>query len=133
VPVDDPIFQKTNYPQWVWYANQESLDQKERFEMLRDVAEHNAMFWNPEGVEKARGMREKTFAVSHRDFGNIIEQTFGRKIDLPETPKEGLVHSVPAEERGEQGASNNNVRANIDPNAYLEEELDEIRFVPFNK
>ena len=48
--------------------------------MLRDVAEHNAMFMNPEGVQQVRDARENTFTMSDDDFNDMLENTFGRAL-----------------------------------------------------
>lgn len=139
VPVDDPRFRKVSNAQWVWYAAQVTADEREKFELLRDVAEHNAMFWNPQGVEQVRGSREKTYAVSDEDFGNIIEQTFGRRVSLPDKPKEGIMHSVPlgpkqkeiADAEAQMGKRKERLML---PGAesYLDDDLlDDISFTPF--
>lgn len=67
-----------NGPQALWYQAQVSLDDLERYELLRDVAEHNAMFMNPEGVQKVREARENTFGLSDEEFDKVIEENFGR-------------------------------------------------------
>lgn len=133
------MFEKTNGAQWLWYAAQLAADETEEYELLRDVAEHNAMFWNAEGVEQVRNAREKTYAVSDEDFGNIIEQTFGRRVNLPDKPKEGIMHSVPigpktkeiADAERQMGGRRRMVAA-TDPSPFLDENLlDDISFTPF--
>jgi hypothetical protein len=139
VTVDDPRFKKISNAQWVWYAAQVTADERERFELLRDVAEHNAMFWNPQGVEQVRGSREKTYSVSNEDFASMLEQTFGRRADLPDKPREGVMHSIPLGAKGEEADESAEVRTGrpgmlpgTDPSRYLDEDLlDDISFTPF--
>lgn len=117
-----------NAPQWMWYAAQFAADDKEQYELLRDIAEHNASFWNPEGVDQVRRAREKTFIVGDKDFARQIEETFGRKLRIPER-KEGLaLPSVPG--RQEPKPARRRMRPDVDAGAYLDAELDEVRFVP---
>lgn len=141
MPVDDPKFSKVSNAQWIWYAAQATADEREKFELLRDVAEHNAMFWNPQGVEQVRGSREKTYSVSNKDFGNIIEQTFGRRVSLPDKPKEGIMYSIPLDpknkeifEAEKQMGNRQHMLPETDPSHFLDEELlDDISFTPFEE
>lgn len=136
MPVDDPVFRRTSNAQWVWYAAQVTADEREEFELLRDVAEHNAMFWNPQGVEQVRGSREKTFAVSDKDFGSIIEQTFGRRVNLPDKPKEGIMHSVPiGAKAGEIAKAESQMRRfpSSEDSQFVDGDLDTISFTPFEE
>lgn len=141
MPVDDPMFEKINGAQWLWYGAQIAADEKDEYELLRDVAEHNAMFWNAEGVEQVRNAREKTFAVSDEDFGSIIEDTFGRKVNLPDKPKQGIMHSIALGpkskeifEAEKQMGGQRRMLPETDPSHFLEEELlDDISFTPFQE
>ena len=81
-PIHDPMFDEINDAQLLWYQAQINLDLKEQFELLRDAAEHNAMFMNPEGVQQVRDARENSFETSDEDFEKILEENFGRKISL---------------------------------------------------
>ena len=112
MPVDDPIFQKINSAQWMWYGFQITKDEQENFELLRDIAEHNAMFMNPDGVSQVREARENTFITSDEDFETLVEQTFGHKPNLNKDEVSINKH-------------------NIDHEKYLGLELDEIKFIPF--
>lgn len=96
------------------------LDKKEEFELMRDVAEHNAMFSNPEGVKKVRDSRENSFKTSDEDFSKIIEENFGKGI------KDGGKKEFVFEEFIETKKNNNNLESyhNID-------EFDDIVFTPF--
>lgn len=114
-------------PQWLWYSAQFAADDKERFELFRDMAEYNASFWNPEGVDQVRRAREKTFAVSDKDFAKQIEETFGRKLSVPER-KEGGLALPPRSKPGRR-----KMRRDVDPKAYLETELDEVKFTPMER
>lgn len=123
-----------NGAQWLWYGAQFAADEKADFELRRDVAEHNAMFWNAEGVEQVRNAREKTYAVSDDDFKSIIEGTFGRPIALPDKPQQGIMHSVPLgpDQQQQQDHEGSDRRRRIEAEAapYVECDLDEINFVP---
>jgi len=102
VPVNDKIFEEINDVQYLWYQVQMSLDEKDSFELQREIAEHNAMFVNPEGVRKVRDARENTFETTDEEFDNILEDLFGNKLERS--------------------------RTNVD--TYLDMELDEIKFTP---
>jgi hypothetical protein len=121
------MFDRMNNPQWLWYAAQLAADDKDKFELLRDVAEHNASFWNPEGVDQVRRAREKTFVVGDKDFARQIEETFGRKLNIPER-KDALPTPLPRQDGGKPARPR--MRPDVDAAAYLDTELDEVRFVP---
>lgn len=106
MPADDIFFKKINNVQYIWYQNQLILDEKERYELYRDVAEYNAMFSNPEGVKKIRNSRENTHKASDEDFEEMIENLFGRKIN----------------KNDEKGINK--------MDDYIDMELDEIKFIP---
>jgi len=129
VPADDPLFDRMNNPQWLWYAAQFAADDKEQFELLRDIAEYNASFWNPEGVDQVRRAREKTFVVGDKDFARQIEETFGRKLRIPEQKENLALPSVP-ERREPERPDRRRMRPDVDAGAYLDAELDEVRFIP---
>lgn len=88
-------------------------DDEENFELLRNVAEHNAMFWNPEGVQQVREARENTFATSNEDFDDIVKDLFGR--DLPKEENQSAESLLASTRKMSQ---------------YLDMELDEINFTP---
>lgn len=100
MPVHHKIFQELNAAQLSWYQGQFILEEQEVFELFRDVAEHNAMFMNPEGVRKVKESRENTYQTSDEDFDELIKGTFGREL--------GKTKSDP----------------------YLTMDLDEISFIP---
>lgn len=136
MPVDDPVFRRTNQAQWFWYGAQTAIDEDERFELLRDVAEHNAMFWNPQGVDQVRQAREQTFKTDDKEFGKMVEELFGRRLDLPGAPQASHRHTgdfmdvlrqqaAPSEEQG--GLPERPVP---DAQQYLDMELDDIVFHP---
>lgn len=108
------MFEQINSAQYVWYQMQHAADKREHFEFLREIAEHNAMFWNPEGVDQVRNAREKTFRTSEKDFDNNLEELFGR--------------SLPSE-NGEKLSAEDVIQASKN-NPYLDMDLDEINFVP---
>jgi hypothetical protein len=85
-------------------------DDMDNFEMLRDIAEYNSMFVNPEGVKKVRESRENTnsYKTSDEEFEQLIEEKFGRKAGQKIEPK-------------------------IKVDDYLEMELDEVKFVPYEE
>ena len=96
----------------MWYGFQITKDEQENFELLRDIAGHNAMFMNPDGVSQVREARENTFITSDEDFETLVEQTFGHKPNLNKDEVSINKH-------------------NIDHEKYLGLELDEIKFIPF--
>lgn len=108
VPVDHELFNNINRAQWAWYQVQVLLDEKDEWETLRDVAEHNAFFMNPEMVRKVKEDREHTYELSDESFDSILKENFGRA--LPNTE----------EHQGTGKASR-----------YLNMELDEISFTPY--
>jgi hypothetical protein len=117
--VDDPIFDEFNDAQLFWYHIQFGLDIKEQFELLRDVAEHNAMFVNPEGVQQVRDSRENTFSLDDDDFNKLLQETFGRK--LPEEDKRDKVDVLEMLKQDRQLEKFSSV---------LNMDLDEISFTP---
>jgi len=103
----------------LWYQIQMHLDDKEHFELLRDVAEHNAMFMNPEGVQQVRDARENTYETPQDDFNSYLKETFGR--DIPEIPEEERVSFM---DILKQQRKDDRVEE------YLDMELDEVSFIP---
>jgi hypothetical protein len=95
---------------------QNGIDEKERFEFLREIAEHNAMFWNPEGVNEVRSARENTFKTTEEDFDSSLKELFGREL--------------PNREENPQNVSAEDVIQASGKNPYLDMDLDEINFVP---
>lgn len=124
------MFDEVTYPQWLWYAAQLAADDKDHFELLRDIAEHSASFWNPEGVDQVRRAREKTFIVSDKNFAKQLEETFGRKLRIPERKESQGLPAVPAAPTAPAPQGRRRMRPDVDPGAYLDTELDEVRFVP---
>ena len=84
-------------------------DEIDKFELLRDIAEHNAMFQNSDGVRQVRDARENAIHVPEDEFKQQIEETFGRAISFDKTDQE------------------------IVPKKSLDiyKDFDEIEFVPF--
>jgi hypothetical protein len=121
VPVDDAFFQQLNDAQAIWYQIQFALDDKDQFELLRDVAEHNAMFTNPEGVQQVREARENTYETSEEDFDDYLKETFGRRM-----PKVSDNEKVPFDAK-----SIITQEEQRKMNQYLDLELDEITFTPY--
>ncbi len=109
--MDSDFFKAINPAQWNWYYIQQMLDEQDNFELLRDVAEHNAMFWNSEGVEQIRNARKNRFETS--DFDSSIRQLFGRGVDLNNS------HPLSQEDFG------------TDLKPYLDLEFDEVQFTPY--
>lgn len=119
VPVDSKVFKNINDAQWSWYHAQTMLDERDKFELGRDLAEHNAMFWNPEGVQQIRDARENSFKASQEEFSDTVKNVFGR--ELPADMFEGK--GKPLTEKDLK-----NMRGDMDP--YLGLDLDEIDFTP---
>ena len=110
VPAHHKMLQEVNDAQLVWYQMQMAQDDLDNFETLRDVAEYNSMFVNPEGVRKVRENRENTdsYKTSDEDFEKLLEEKFGRKAGQKVEPK-------------------------IKVDDYLEMDLDEVKFVPYDE
>jgi len=102
------MLRDVNDAQLVWYQMQMAQDDLDNFETLRDIAEYNSMFVNPEGVQKVREARDNTnsYATSDDEFEKLLEEQFGRKTG--QKPK-------------------------IEVNDYLEMDLDEVKFVPYDE
>jgi hypothetical protein len=113
-------FQNYNDAQLAWLQMQIELDDVEKYELLRDIAEHNAMFLNPEGVKQVREARDRTYETPAEDFENMIEEMFGRKLPSAEGNKNGGIEELKKifEPAGK-------------PIDYLDIELDEVSFTPF--
>lgn len=85
-------------------------DEIEKFELLRDIAEHNAMFQNPDGVRQVREARETTITIPDDDFEEIVKGLFGRDISL----------------------SKKNNKENVQEDQLdIYKDFDEVEFVPF--
>lgn len=104
------MLQNVNDAQLVWYQMQMAQDDLDNFETLRDIAEYNSMFVNPGGVQRVREARENTnsYRTSDEEFEQLLEQQFGRKTGQKAEPK-------------------------IKMDDYLEMDLDEIKFVPYDE
>lgn len=111
IPVDDEFFNRTNDAQFVWYSVQAEQDEIEKYELLRDVAEHNAMFWNSEAVEQIREARRNTFGAPDKEFDDTLVELFGRGLSDEESDPIEILEKNRA-------------------NPYLDMEMDEIKFIP---
>lgn len=114
MPVDSDFFKGINSAQYTWYHVQKILDEQDNFELLRDVAEHNAMFWNSKGVEQVRSARQNKYETPKEDFESSIRDLFGRGIESSGT------RSIT-----EDDISGDSLKP------YLDLELDEIKFTPY--
>jgi len=101
------MLRELNDAQLAWYQGQLSLDEFEQFENMRDIAEHNAMFMNPEWVQKIREARENTYQTPDEDFEKLVENTFGRKLPKP------------------------NDKSDLE--TFLDMDLDEVKFTPYGE
>ena len=104
------MFKNINQAQYLWYQSQIAVDNEEKFELLREMAEHNAMFWNSEGVAEIRRSRENTFETPSNEFSEMVEDMFGRPLPNKD---------------GEQLDDSSSV---LDP--YHNMDLDEVKFTP---
>ena len=77
--MDDKFFVNISPEQYAWYQHQFLADDKEEYELMINIAEHNAMFTNPEGVNKVRSARENTYGDSN--FQDTIKSLFGRELN----------------------------------------------------
>lgn len=122
--VDDPMFDEINDAQLLWYQAQINLDLKEKYEMLRDVAEHNAMFSNPEGVQQVRDARENSFETPDEDFNDMLENMFGRGLPPEDDKQEADVFEML---RQDKMTSQYSPIIDMD----LDDDLDDVSFTPF--
>lgn len=111
------MFEQINTQQALWYQIQMSLDMKEQFEMLRDVAEYNAMFTNPEAVRKIQEARENTYETSDEEFDGLLEGMFGRTISKEDDGQDVMEYLE--KERESKYSS------------VMDLDLDDISFTPF--
>lgn len=110
-----------NEAQLMWYYENTLKDEQEQFELLRDVAEHNALFWNPEAVEQVRENRKNSFVTPDEDFDQMLEETFGRRVSISEDQKQEIdVIKMLKEERESSKFDK-----------YIDMDLDEVNFTPF--
>lgn len=103
----------------MWYQMQTHLDIKEQYELLRDVAEHNAMFMNPEGVQQVRDARENTFEMSDDEFNDMLEDTFGRSISKTRGDELDVMEMLRTD------------RLTSKYSQIVDMELDDVSFTPF--
>jgi hypothetical protein len=116
------MFFNINDAQLCWYNTQIQLDKKEDFEFMRDVAEHNAMFSNPEGVQKVRESRENSYKVSDEDFEKIIEENFGKEINESDKKQFNFEEFVELKKKNKDLDTYHNI-----------DEFDDIIFTPFKR
>lgn len=99
------------------------------------------MFWNPQGVDQIRQSREQTFKTDPKEFGNVLEELFGRRPDLPDAPRPSHQHTggnfmdvlrdaIPQDAEDGSQPESRQMREDADAQAYLDLDLDEIRFTP---
>ena len=88
-------------------------DEIEKFELLRDIAEHNAMFENSDGVRQVREARETAITIPDEDFEETVKELFGRDLKLDDKDKEDVERNIP--------------RSSLD----IYDDFDEVEFVPF--
>jgi hypothetical protein len=99
-----------------WYQCQLAFDEKDKFELLRDIAEHNAMFMNAEGVRQVRDGRKNTFTMKDSDFDDFVKNQFGREMSSEEElSADEFIKKISRPTVSE----------------YLDMDLDEIKFTPF--
>ena len=108
------MFENINNAQYVWYQQQLNLDDEEHFELLRDVAEHNAMFWNSEGVQKIKEARKNTYQTPKEEFDNMVKEMFGREMS------DETIDPITILDENRKTKSD----------LYLDMDLDEIKFIP---
>ena len=89
------------------------LDIKEKYELLREVAEHNALFMNPEGVQQVRDARENSYETPEEEFNQMVKDMFGKEL-----PRE-YAHGEPDVLRQDRCSS------------VIDMDLDEVKFTPF--
>lgn len=118
------MFDEINDAQLLWYQAQINLDLKEKYEMLRDVAEHNAMFSNPEGVQQVRDARENSFETPDEDFNDMLENMFGRGLPPEDDKQEADVFEML---RQDKMTSQYSPIIDMD----LDDDLDDVSFTPF--
>lgn len=56
-PVDDPIFDNINTAQWAWYAHMVAKDNKDHTDLMIDLIEYLASYWNAEAVQRVKESR----------------------------------------------------------------------------
>ena len=113
------MFDSITEPQALWYQVQMSLDMKEQYELLRDVAEHNAMFMNPEAVQQVRDARENMFETPDDDFDTLLEETFGRSISREERQEVDVMDMLKQDRETSKYSS------------VMDLDLDDVSFTPF--
>lgn len=114
------MFEDINDAQLLWYQAQMNLDLKEQYEMLRDIAEHNAMFTNPEGVQQVRDARDNSFETPDEDFNDMLVDMFGRGLPEEDSKEEVDVLEMLKQERTTSQYS-----------SIVDMDLDDVSFTPF--
>jgi hypothetical protein len=104
------------------------LDNEEKWELLRDVAEHNAAFTNPEGVSKAREARKNSYSMNDEDFNELLDNTFGKRLD--EFEMEELNNEDDRETNVLKLIENIKKHDASKYKEYIDMDLDEIKFIP---
>lgn len=94
VPVDHEIFNNINSAQWLWYYHNFIEDNKEKFELDRDMIEYHASFIEPEAVKKIRTSREQSIAIPEEEFISNIERMFGRPLHTVDKPQDNNIQKA---------------------------------------
>lgn len=82
VPVDHKIFDNINDAQWLWYCYNILEDEKQEFELYRDMVEYHASFIEPEAVRNIKESREKAVELTDSEFASGLKHFFGRSLNI---------------------------------------------------
>ena len=95
--MDDPCITSIPVHQLLWYTAQIEVDEKESFELNRNLIEYLASFINPENVQKIKDSRDSTVVTEDMDsvLGMLEDGEFNMKDEEtagqsgPSTDKSG--------------------------------------------
>jgi len=78
--VDDIEFMNISREQWHWYNAMIIQDEKESFELKRDMTEYLASFWNSDAVQKIKNARKASethaFASDSEFDRQVVEEDY---------------------------------------------------------
>lgn len=78
--IDDPRLRTVTPVQWEYYIRNIVEDEIEQLELLRDLVEYGAMFWNSEAVKKVRETR-KNAKTSTDSLDNLMDAVRNGEFD----------------------------------------------------
>ena len=88
--MDDPCIKSIPVHQLLWYTAQIEVDEKESFELNRNLLEYLASFINPENVQKIRDSRDNTVVTD--DIDSVLDMLGDGEFNIKDEETVGQDH-----------------------------------------